>query len=257
LTTQNTHPFFQEQAEEQAEIISDDPDTDDTVVPVVAPNVITDKVVEPDREIKIEEKSREKSTKGKPRIRSEVWDHFTQSGDNVYECIHCKKPLPNKPKWGTSNLIIHLQACVGLKNSPLQTALKLQPKGKSNLSPEDQDEADRLLLRVIVGDERPFSFAQTTRFQEFCKKIAPEYKIPVDNTLDKKFQEEFETTKVVLNKLITSLPAFSITMDGWKSMCGDSYASFEVHFWDFKCNKKTTRTWTVLLLMLCTVRVKS
>jgi hypothetical protein len=145
-------------------------------------------------------------------------------------------------------LIIHLQACVGLKNSPLQTTLKLQPKGKSNLSPEDQDEADRLLLRVIVGDERLFSFAQTTRFQEFCKKIAPEYKIPVDNTLDKKFQEEFETTKVVLNKLITSLPAFSITMDGWKSMCGDSYASFEVHFWDFKCNKKTTRTWTVFVI---------
>jgi hypothetical protein len=186
--------------------------------------------------------------------RSEVWNYFQQVGnEDNYKCTECGKIYPNKKGWGTKNLIQHLKTCSALKMKDFdqkshQMILKLEPKGRSNLSEQDQKEADLLLVRIIVEDERPFSFPQSNAFKNFCTKIAPDYKIPCDNTIDKKFEEEYKKVRIPLDTLVSSLPALSLTMDGWKSNTGDNYASFEVHFWDFKLNKKTTRTWNVFVI---------
>jgi hypothetical protein len=118
-------------------------------------------------------------------------------------------------------------------------------KNRSKLTEEDQSKADYQLLKILVADERPFAMVQSQSFQEFCAALNPLYKVPVHNTIMKKLDIEYENVKNKLDAMFNQLKFFSITMDGWKSKSMDSYLTLEVHYWDFQCSKKCTRTWAV------------
>lgn len=190
-------------------------------------------------------------TDGKKDVkRSDVWAHFEKVGDDLYKCKNCKGDYPNKKGWGTKNLINHLDRCLKVKDTqdPNQMKFTVEVKDRSKLSPKDQEDADLLLLKIIVEDERPFRMPQTDAFKDFCRKLNPLYKVPCYNTIVKKLDLEYGKMRIELDKLISSLPALALTMDGWKSNTSDSYASLEAHYWDFSKNQKCTRTWNVFLI---------
>lgn len=226
--------------------------------PIPSPGPTPTQPIDPHTPILIEDITTRKVAPEKPPKTSDVWKHVDDLGDSKFQCKKCKGTIRNDPKNGTSCLLRHIERCLNREvDDKKQMKFTVDVKNRSKLSEEDQEKSNYDLLRIIVCDERPFAFASSESFAEFCKTLNPLYKVPVYNTLVKRLDSLYENLQKTLSILISNLSYFSITMDGWKSLTMDSYLTLEVHYWDKDASCKRCRTWNVFVVedIHCTAEV--
>ncbi|CAG8666274.1 3802_t:CDS:2, partial [Cetraspora pellucida] len=89
------------------------------------------------------------------------------------------------------------------------------------LSPTEQNEFHRRLLRIVVENGLSFQFTETRTFHEFVAFFNTTVKIPSRRTLSKKilkeYAEKLESSQV--SALLETQEPATIMFDGWKNVC--------------------------------------
>jgi hypothetical protein len=190
--------------------------------------------------------------KSKKKAVSEVYQFFTQihGVENLWCCKLCQMVMKQDKKHGTSNLWVHIETThskdyektekaqgQALKKVKTQSSLDgfvTKPELQQFLmTPEKLENLKRLLLKIIVNDERPLRLFDTPSFKAYVKELNPKYDVPCQKTMTD-FRKGVDGVVVSkLKDIIRTIPSYSITTDGWKSNTKIPFQTMEIHYVDF------------------------
>jgi hypothetical protein len=99
----------------------------------------------------------------------------------------------------------------------------------------DQDDAVDALVDFIVSGAHPFSLVEDERFISFCNLIAPDFRVPVRQTIQTKVMARWNAQKqLVRAQLIEDLHnrRAGFTTDMWTSPAKRGYMVVTMHYID-------------------------
>ncbi|KAJ0479669.1 putative transcription factor/ chromatin remodeling BED-type(Zn) family [Helianthus annuus] len=177
--------------------------------------------------------------------RSNVWDHFTfDKSAEKSTCHYCKKLIKAGTKAnGTSDIWTHLkQAC---SKSPIykkvdnkkQSKLAFKPKsmgedgGSLASHTFSQEKCRKLLARMCIKDNLPFSVVDDEGLREFVWELNPLFKFPSRWTVARDCLSTYEEEKKKLKHLLKD-QTVSLTTDTWTSVQNFNYMSLTAHWVD-------------------------
>ncbi|XP_019244340.1 PREDICTED: zinc finger BED domain-containing protein RICESLEEPER 1-like [Nicotiana attenuata] len=149
----------------------------------------------------------------KRRKRFVVWDHFTEiitsEESTKAKCDYCFIEYVFKTKDGTSTLLSHMlkrpkrPAIVDKKQSNL--GFQSAPGGSQGdvavaAWKFDQEKCRKVLCRMVIVDELPFSFVEKEGFIDFMKVAQPYFRIPSRSTVTRDCFDLFNKEKQKLKR---------------------------------------------------------
>ncbi|XP_052115925.1 zinc finger BED domain-containing protein RICESLEEPER 1 isoform X1 [Arachis duranensis] len=120
-----------------------------------------------------------------------VWDHFDveNATEKKAKCKYCGSLIQY---WnGTSSMCGHLRRCKQNPNNDSNkrettTTPTIDERGALNspsASKFDQEEAQRALVEMFIGEELPFRFVESPKFRRFVHALQATFKVPSQTTL--------------------------------------------------------------------------
>lgn len=103
-----------------------------------------------------------------------------------------------------------------------------------------QKELDEALVDHTVKDLQPFSIVEDEGFNNFVKKLDPNYVLPSRNTLKSMSKSRYTETKEKAIAPAKKAKAVSLTSDTWTSINMDAYLAVTCHFIDENNKLSTT-----------------
>nr|XP_017025172.1 E3 SUMO-protein ligase ZBED1-like [Drosophila kikkawai] len=167
--------------------------------------------------------------------KSKVWNFFVRSNDGkTAKCISCEKVY--RTSGNTSNLFDHLKR--------VHPALKVGDLEVSSSSKIDsfvttcydthsrrKAELDRVVMRYITTDMRPYSVVEDTGFREMLKAFDPRYKLPSRKTLKNVIMEEqYAEKRIKLMDILKKIDFCGITTDIWTSVANEAFITITCSF---------------------------
>ncbi|KAA1119795.1 hypothetical protein PGT21_050284 [Puccinia graminis f. sp. tritici] len=188
-------------------------------------------------QIKKKKNHQESSTETEPtnkkrKTTSEVWTHFKQygSGDKLTAvCCSCQAPLTGKSASGTTHLWRHLERCSNFKNKTKQALLKTTAGTTTNWS-FSQEESRKLLAKMVIAHEQPFTLVDNPLFQKFLASLQPKFRLFSSTTLRSDVMKLYESMKVDLAREISQADRIALTTDLWTSRNQTPFMVVSAHF---------------------------
>lgn len=163
-----------------------------------------------------------------------VWKYYKKINENYVLCLDCNKLLKHIDGESVGNLKKH--ACFSKKIFEGNQSLK---EFVSPMSKKEKEKINKLLVKFIVADERPFRTTETEYFRNFVKSLNEKYQIPCYRTINEIISVEEKNSKVLLKKELMTASKFAITADLWTSISKDHFLCTTVHY--LKENKLINR----------------
>lgn len=101
------------------------------------------------------------------------------------------------------------------------------------------EEITQALAKMISLDLLPLSFAQGDGFHHFMSVVEPGYKIPCTETVKKRIDLLYESTKKMIKNELALASSVSGVSDCWTSRAQDSYLTLSANYLDSKWEPKT------------------
>jgi hypothetical protein len=160
---------------------------------------------EGDDVVQISDEEEEGRSGQKRKLRSAVWNDFTQVRvDGIWKakCNHCGKKLSGILRNGTTHLKTHLKSCPHYNNKKgdkIQTNLRFGTTKKGTVAIEnyvfDQEVARKALYSMIILHEYPLSIADHHGFRKFVSALQPLFKMGTRNTIRRDIMHFYEGEK--------------------------------------------------------------
>jgi hypothetical protein len=113
-----------------------------------------------------------------------------------------------KEKIKENNVVVEMNT-----RSSLQT--KLQKMIVDDISKQEQEEAEVLMMKAFASGGLAFSFVENKEFREFIKYLRPAYKIPCRQTLSNTILNKTHDKMMIEQKYSSPVQA-TLMIDGWK-----------------------------------------
>ncbi|XP_072089995.1 zinc finger BED domain-containing protein RICESLEEPER 2-like isoform X2 [Arachis hypogaea] len=186
---------------------------------------------------------------GVRKDRSAVWDHFDVENDTEKKakCKYCGSLIQY---WnGTSSMGGHLRRCKQNPNNDsnkrkITTTPTIDEHGALNspsASKFDQEEAQRALVEMFIGEELPFRFVESPKFRRFVHALQATFKVPSQTTLARDIGALNAEEKMKLQDFLSAnCGRVCLTTNTWTSIQNFTYMSLTAHFvdLDWKLHKK-------------------
>ena len=85
---------------------------------------------------------------------------------------------------------------------------------------------------MIVLDFRPLSLVEGKGFLKLMFVVAPDYKVPIRNTIKSRIEKIYDDQKPVLVRNLEDVDSISLTTDTWTSNANKSYLTVAEHHID-------------------------
>ncbi|XP_057744911.1 zinc finger BED domain-containing protein RICESLEEPER 2-like [Arachis stenosperma] len=129
---------------------------------------------------------------------------------------------------GTSSMGGHLRRCKQHPNNDsnkrrkITTTPTIDERGvlnSPNASKFDQEEARRALVEMLIGEELPFHFVESLKFQKFVHALQARFKVPSQTTLARDIRALYAEEKMKLQDFLSTNcgKVFSVTVDNASS----------------------------------------
>ncbi|KAJ0557896.1 putative transcription factor/ chromatin remodeling BED-type(Zn) family [Helianthus annuus] len=125
-------------------------------------------------------------TTRKRKLKGECWKHFDEfydeEGNRKGKCKYCEKELFGKN--GTSSMNKHYKSCEknpanqGRDQPNLVFNKTNNGQGTLRTWKFDPIKVRKLLVKMIIIDELPFSFVERPGFREFMEALCPNFNVP-------------------------------------------------------------------------------
>ncbi|GFZ07045.1 hypothetical protein Acr_18g0012150 [Actinidia rufa] len=193
---------------------------------------------EPNKKVKEDEDEYVKDKKKAP-----CWEHFIEIKDEKNmtqeaQCKYCKTIYKANPKkHGVTNLNTHMTKCKKFPNRDKggQQNISFKPTvdGVEVVSSVFSfDDCKRVLAKMIIIDELPFSFVEGIGFRRFCKSLQPKfYPVPSRQTMTREVGVVFNIEREKLKKMLKGR-RICLTTDTWTSIQNFNYMCLTAHFID-------------------------
>lgn len=97
-------------------------------------------------------------------------------------------------------------------------------------TPLEKAQADKLLLKFVVGDPTPFSIVKGQFFREFISFIQPSYEMPCRTTLSRSHMpRKFAEMEASVMENVRAIDAVSLTTEIWTSRTTTANISVTAH----------------------------
>ncbi|KAH8304833.1 hypothetical protein KR059_011218, partial [Drosophila kikkawai] len=94
-----------------------------------------------------------------------------------------------------------------------------------------KDELDKVVMRYITTDMRPFSVVEDTGFRDMLKAFDPRYKLPCRKTLKNVIMvEQYVEKKVKVMEILKKIDFCAITTDIWTSVANEAFITVTCSF---------------------------
>jgi zinc finger BED domain-containing protein 1 (E3 SUMO-protein ligase ZBED1) len=153
-----------------------------------------------------------------PERRSDVWDHFTQSGGKAI-CNTCSRSYSFSSS--TTTLKRHTEKHQSLpESSPAAVHTR-----------QDQESLEKCLESWIVSALQPFSAVENKEFKSLVSTLDPKFRLPTRQTLKTRITLSFKARK---DDLVASLGrvrgGIAITIDGWTNINKLPFLGMTAHY---------------------------
>lgn len=171
-------------------------------------------------------------TINKRRKTSACWRSFEElprGPDSVQraKCRKCGVILKCGSSLGTGSLLWHQSKC-----SSSDTTV-VSPQSATRSGTFSHARFVELVIEAIVRHDLPFAFVEYERIRTVFTYICSSLKLPCRNTVKARVLDMFESEKVKLQTLLSSVKGrISLTADLWQSVATDGYLTVTAHFVD-------------------------
>ena len=170
---------------------------------------------------------------------SNVWQYFEKPVNGRSKCKICEKTYAVASN--TTNLHKHLAVHKIIldrathtrraANQPASVVASRRQRTTVHLSKNDQEAIDRLLVAFLCRDYMPFALVESRRFQDFVRRLNPQYRIPSRQVISNTFVPDlYHDIKGKVSGFLLNAVDVCCTCDGWTSRTAEHYLGLTAHF---------------------------